>query len=51
MENFKKIHERWDAPGGQVFSDEPLCAVPVKAFGGVTNARKMNTCFVGKSQR
>lgn len=30
-----------------MFPDEPLCAVPVESFCGVSNARKMHTCFVG----
>lgn len=32
-----------------MFPDEPLRAIPVEAFGGVTDARKMYTCFVGKN--
>lgn len=43
---FKKIHKRRDAPGGQVFPDKPLCTVPVETLGGMTDSRKMNTCFV-----
>lgn len=33
-----------------MFPDEPLCAIPVEAFGGVADARKMHTCFKGKRQ-
>ena len=29
-----------------MFPDEPLCAVPVEAFGGVADTRKMYTSFV-----
>ena len=32
-----------------MFPDEPLCAVPVEAFGGVSDAREMYTCFGKKS--
>lgn len=46
----QRIHEGRDASGGQVLPDEPLCAVPVEAFGGVSDARKMYTCFVGEGE-
>lgn len=46
-----KIHECGDASGSQVFPDEPLCAVPVEAFGGVSDAWKVYTCFVGKNTK
>lgn len=34
-----------------MFPDEPLCAIPVEAFGGVANTRKMYTCFVGRKRK
>lgn len=46
-----KIHERGNASGSQVFPDKPLCAVPVEAFGGVSDAWKVYTRFVGKKHK
>lgn len=46
----RKIHEGGDASGSQVFPDEPLCPIPVEALCGVSDARKMNTCFVAEKQ-
>lgn len=46
-----KIHERGNASGSQVFPDKPLCAVPVEAFGGVSDAWKVYTRFVGKNTK
>lgn len=41
------IHECGNSSGSQVFPDEPLCAIPVESFCGVSNARKMHACFAG----
>lgn len=38
----KRIHERGDASGSQMFPDQALRAVPVEALGGVADARQVH---------